>query len=276
LAIFLSVTNRAHPLYPGMTKLLYVVPLVLAGCAVDDSGDDPSISETEQAVSGTILSTHSCSTYPRCDFDLGSKTNTTCVIAGLQGQWGRGGFAAIGPGVNNNENWLTIMGVDGYTVTISTLCVTPAQHVTTAKYSPNFSTGPVKIPNTTASSRCFLTQFDFDAGAMNSYWDSIQTWKDRSGSWWVYASAASGFIDASATCFDATDDGAWAWGQTGGTTTGNLASNLGGGVACGLTEVGGVYNAETPDGVSIDYLPREWQWTWTFRGAHHAYSNCIK
>jgi len=260
-----------------MTKLFYVGSLLLAaGCAVDDGTVETDT--TEQAVSGTVLSWHSCSTYPRCDIDLGTDINTTCVIAGLQGPWGRGGFAAIGTGLHDTENWLSIIGINGYTVSVETLCVTPAQHVTSAKYSPNMSSGPVQIPNTTAASRCFLSQFDFDAGAMNSYNDSIQVWKDaRSGNWFVYGSAAgNSFVDVTATCFDATDMGSWAWGQTGGTTTGNIASNVGGGVACGLTEIGGVFNAVAPDGVQIDYVPRAQQFTWTFRGAHHAYSNCIR
>jgi len=176
-----------------MTKFLLLSSLVVIGCGVDDGSVDTS--ETEQDVTSTILSTHTCNTYPYCLFDLGTASNRTCVFAGLEGGWGHQGFADVSAGTDG-EIWLSIFpNTDpSYTLGVTTLCVTPAQHVVTRKWSPNIDQGSqVQITGTTKSSVCFLSQVGPSNGGFTQYWDTVRTWKDSTGVWWVFNLATGTF-----------------------------------------------------------------------------------
>lgn len=83
-----------------------------------------------------------------------------------------------------------------------------------------------------------------------------------------------------ATCVDvATSQGVWQYGNGAATTfTGNLAYNpASGGVACGLTGIGGVFNTANPNkGAWISYDSSTRYWNWTLTPYTGAYALCVK
>jgi hypothetical protein len=261
---------------PGMTKLLLLAPVLLAACALDNAptADDPSEGEADQALTGTTFQSYTCtgSYNGTCTYPLPS--NDACVLAGIGGGFG------IGAGYGLSGVWITQQGsnqvleiTSDVTLTATVLCVASATNVIRNVHWENWYP-PTRIPGTTPSSRCFLSSVVSDV-AFSSYNDSVSTYQSG-GAWWVGGSA-TGDIEANATCFDATDLMDPAWGQLGGTTTGNLASNSGGGVGCALTSIGGVFETNSPgDGVVIRYSSTFAQWFWEFVGAKHASAECFK
>ena len=275
------------------SKLLssLVIPFAaLAGCVDDptmsDELDPDELGETAQQLTSTALNSFTCSTKPFCSINLGTINNRACFIAGIRGAAGGigsdtfGSFSGIfaeGP-----DYVLTIYPQSTSTpITVTTVCVKPAANVVTQRWNTNFGVSSVVIPGTTASSRCFLNLVGGSNGGLKHYDDSIRTWKEPNGTWRIGGSTVAGaYLTASATCFDvASNKGDWGWGQgLSGSITGNLASNTTGGVACGLTEIGGIVttNNATNDGVFIDYLSGSQQWIWTLKNYKHGAANCIK
>nr|HEX4316975.1 hypothetical protein [Kofleriaceae bacterium] len=206
-----------------------------------------------------------------CNFDLASAADRVCVLAGLTGGVAVGPSATLtSVGTEGGENFLTIYTNAGNPITATVMCAHAVNVVGPIHWSwPHAATA---IPGTTASSRCFLTQVTADGG-FQAYADNVGTYL-AGGSWWIGGSA-SNYLDANATCFDATDVSEPSWGQTGGTTSGTLAPT--GAIACGLTQLGGVFTTTgTSDGVAITDNARSHEWQWTFTGAHHAYADCVE
>lgn len=254
-----------------------VVPFaLLSGCVDAEMSDevfDDELGETAQEVTSTTLSSHTCSTTVPCEFTVGP-ADSTCFLAGIRGK-------AAGSYVGVGGNTLTIYApANGVPITATTACVTPATNVTSQRWNINFGVSSVQIPNTTASSRCFLNIFSGQAGGLTHYNDSIKTWREPNGTWRVGGNADGGsYLSGGAVCFDvATNKGEWSWGQAvPGSITGNLASNAGGGVACGLTELGGVFTTNAgSDGVHLGFNSAANQWVWTLVNFKHAFANCIK
>ncbi len=246
---------------------------LLAGCVDDPTADelDPEeLGETAQEVSSTSLSSHTCSTTSPCNFTLAA--NHTCFLAGIRGK-------AAGSYVGITGNVLTIYApTNGVPITATTACVTPAANVVSARWNTNFGVPSVTIPGTTASSRCFLNIFSGQAGGLTHTGDTIRTFKEN-GVWKVGGSTVAGsYLSGGAVCFDvASNQGSWGWTQGAGSITGDIASNSTGGVACGLTQLGGVFNTNSSsDGVHIGYNSAASQWIWTFVNFKHATANCIK
>ncbi|MEO8702593.1 MAG: hypothetical protein ABI867_21295 [Kofleriaceae bacterium] len=268
-------------------RLIYVVPLALAaGCVTegDEIDTDDEVADTEQAVTSTALSNWTCSNTHFCNFDLGTASNRACFLAGirggaaLQGNPGNGSLSGIWIDGNNHFQ-LTIYpptGLGNVPITVTTTCVTPGAHYSNTHWSPDQGSSVV-IGGTTSATRCFLSQVAMLGGGMTHYNDSVRVWKSGS-TWRIGGSTQSGFVDGNAICFDATDVGDWGWGQgVSGSITGNLNSNVGGGVACGLTEIGGVFTTNSSsDGVWIDYQARGMQWIWTLVNFKHGAATCIK
>ena len=261
-------------------RLIYVAASVMvAGCAVDNGDDAAPTGEIEQDVTSTALASWSCDGHANpCNFNLGTATNRACFLSGVRGAASGGTDGSMsGIWIDANNNYeLAVYTSPANPLIVGTTCVTPGAHKLTAHWElGNGWPAQVQIPGTTASSRCFLSQFGAYNG-MRSYGDSVSVSKDSNGVWWLTGSSTTGFVDADAICFDATDIGDWGWGQTSGTISGNLASNLGGGVACGLTALGGSFLANS-DGMWIDFSARGvGQWLWTFVGAKHAGAECIR
>lgn len=262
-------------------SILFGCSLAMVGCVDQTDDDTESLGETDQAVSSTALNGFTCSNTQYCNFDLGTASNRACFLGGIRGAAASGTYGSFsGIWVDSNNHFiLTIYPPTGNTpLTVTTVCVNPGAHYSNTHWTPNFGVSQVQIPGTTSATRCFLSQVVAESGGMTHYNDSVKTWKDANGAWWVGGSTQTGYVDANATCFDATDVGDWAWGQgVPGSITGNLNSNSGGGIACGLTEIGGIFttNSQT-DGVFIDYAARAKQWIWTLVNYKHGYATCIQ
>jgi len=257
-----------------------VLSLTLVSCAVDGTADDdPEFGETEQDVTATNLASYTCGNTYSCNFDLGTAVNRACFLGGMRGGMGLGIYGTLTSiGVDQNNHFsLTIFPPNGNVpLTVTTVCVTPGAHRSDAHWTPNYGVSQVQIPNTTSSTRCFLSQVTAAGGGMTHYYDSVRTWKDSNGTWWLGGSTQSGYVDANAVCFDATDVGDWSWGQLAGSITGNLNSNSMGGVACGLTEIGGQFATNSTDGVHISYTNKSKQWLWTLVNFKHGAATCIQ
>ncbi len=259
-----------------------VIPLALLSSCVDDPTladdelDADELGETAQQVTSTTLSSHTCSTTSPCNFNLGAATNRACVISGVRGK-AAGAYAGIFQFPDRNE--LTIYAAaNGVPLTVTTTCVSPAANVKTQRWNTNFGVPSVAIAGTTASSRCFLNIFSGQAGGLTHTGDTIRTFKEN-GVWKIGGSTVAGsYLSGGAICFDvATNHSSWGWTQGAGSITGNIASNSTGGVACGLTQLGGVFNTNSSsDGVHIDYNSAASQWIWTFVNFKSATANCIK
>lgn len=259
-----------------------LTPFVALGCLdSDDLVFDTDLEETTQEVSGTLVNTYTCSSS--CSFFLGMTTSEgVCFLGGVRGRVGADPHFSAHVLANSSGHYqlrLDSYATSGQTITATTVCVSPAANVRLGEWSTYDGVPSIQIPNTTASSKCFLAGFTAD-GAMTSYNDSVRTWRSASGTWFLGGSAASGngYLSARAVCFDASDRGTWSWGQgSSGTTTGNLASNSTGGVACGLTELGGNYTTGSgSDGVHVGYNSATARWVWTFKNFKHAHAACIK
>lgn len=258
-------------------KLNPLFLVVLAGCVDDPTlPDDSELGETAQQVTSTTLNTFTCTTSsPPCNFNLGTATNRACFISGI-----RGGVSFSSINSNGTDFILTVYRpLGGTPATAITTCVTPASNVTNTYWNTNIAPS-IQIAGTTASTRCFLAHVAASGGGLTNYNDSIRTWRDSAGHWFIGGSKQVGYLSARAICFDgAISIGEWGWGQgVPGSITGNLASNSAGGVACGLTEIGGMFgiNNATNDGVFIDYLSGSQQWIWTLKNYKHGAADCIK
>jgi hypothetical protein len=266
-----------------MTKCLCLASLVFAvGCAVDD-GSAPETGETQQAVTGTALNSWTC-TYTAstqyngevpCNFDLGPGANTACALAGIAGPAAAG--TGTGVYINNNpngENTLTVYASSAGTVTVWTVCTSGVSNITTGpEWHSSFGPNPIQVTNPGSSLRCFLTEYGIGGGG-GSYTDSARVWQDNKGTWWI-GGAATDYVSGTPVCFSTGWDGDWGWGQTSGNVTGNLQSNAGGGVACALTELGGVFSSWS-DGMWISFNPQTNTWQWNFEGAKHAAAECFR
>jgi hypothetical protein len=268
-----------------MKLIACLLPLAL-GC-VDSVEDDVQLDETAQTIATTNFTAHTCANQQFCNFDLGpAPSDRACFISGIRGAAAaNGGFGyGVGSlsivGIYSGNFQLTIYPpVGNFPVTVTTTCVSSVQNRTASQHwSPDF--GPsVQLSGTTASSRCFLTQVGMFDGGMTHYNDSVRTWRDSAGNWFLGGSSTTGLVDANAICFDAQNVGEWGWGQgVPGSITGNLAPNGNHDVACGLTEIGGVFTTNSStDGVFLGFASKlKTQWIWTLANYKHGAANCVR
>lgn len=258
-----------------MTSLRYLLAAAaLTACATDDATDDTS--STEQAVTGTAIASHTCPaghTQQPCTTDLGPSTGRACVLAGLAGDVSLDPIVDVS--ISGGHYWLAVWTPAASAITANTLCVAPASNlITNAYWASNFDGGAPTEIGGDPSTRCFLSHVASYDG-MVSYNDSVHTYRDHSGVWWLSGQTAGNWLEAEATCFDATEIGTFGYGELGGSASGVIISNGTGGTACGLAEIGGVFESTAQnDGVLIDFQNNNW--VWTFVGAKHAYADCIR
>lgn len=247
--------------------------LLLSSCVDVDAPLDEELGEASQEVGSTALNTFTCSTYPYCIIPLGSKQNRACFLGGIRGDAAHAYVAVLDDDVDYQ---LLVYPKQGSSITVTTVCVASVTNVTTSFwYMPMQAT---QI-STSPTARCFLTKMSASSGGMTNYNDTVKIWRDPTTSaWFLNAYVQTGTISTGAICFDTTNQGEWSWGQgVPGSITGNLGSNATGGVACGLTELGGVFTTNSAsDGVHVDYVARTKQWIWTLVNYKHAAANCIK
>ena len=56
---------------------------------------------------------------------------------------------------------------------------------------------------------------------MKNFADSVQTFTDGAGAWWVGGHTTTGYVDANAICFDAASDVDYSGAQFAGSSTAN-------------------------------------------------------
>lgn len=263
-----------------MTKCLCLASLVFAVGCVDEPNQDPdqATGEAEQALTGTALQNFPCdSPYGECTFPLGPTPNRACVLAGFRGMATGTDFyqTPVSVYVENDGTGGYDLEVEDFgdvPVTVTTLCVSSVTSVQTYGWSSGQPLVPLTGPF--SSEHCFLSGWSDDNQDAISYADSVKVYQDGAGVWWLGGSKTG--MTGEATCFNGpADEGAWSWGQTSGVNKGNLQYNGAGGVACALTELGGVFRTNS-DGVWIGFDPTYNVWTWTFSGATHAAAECFK
>lgn len=266
----------AHAFLPAL--------FLLSNCVDTDEEFDDELDETSQQVTLPELGGYICTNQQLCTFDLGSAANDrACFLSGIRGAAAIDGGFGYGDGslstiwISGGKFYLTIYPpVGNYPIVVNTTCVSGITNRTaSAHWQPGFPT-PIQIANS-PNTRCFLTQVGMFGGGMTHYNDSVRTWRDATGKWFLGGSSQTGFVDANATCFDAANVGEWSWGQgVPGSITGNLASNTNHDVGCGLTEIGGVFLTNS-DGVSLGFTTKaKTQWNWTLANYKHGAANCIK
>lgn len=251
-----------------------VLPFLLSSCVDSPEAPDEELGETSQEIS-SILNAYTCSDPASCSFNLGTASNRACFIAGIRG-FAMNSYSFISADFGNHV--LTIYPHVAAPMTVTTTCVTTSSPITTAHWNTNV--GPaIQIPNTTPSSRCFLTTVGAQAGGLTHATDTVGTFRDTNGNWFIGGAAVgSSWMSGSAVCFDAINHSEWGWTQGAGTITGNLSANPNHDVACGLTRIGGVFtNSATTDGVFLGFTSKlKTQWMWTLANYKHGTANCIK
>ena len=266
----------------GMICLLS--SLALAGCVMEPGDEDQVDVETataEQAVSWTSLQWHSCTSLD-CTVNLGSSADRTCFIAGIRGKLASGSTAyPAGANIVNNGSWgwnLYIENPSYEDISVMTTCIpNTANRVTASWQSGSAATTIPPGPNSTR--RCFLSGvWNRSSTAFGAFASNTKVWRD--GNTHFLGGSLPGNATVFATCVDiATNQGEWAYGNgSPNPFSGNLAYNpASGGIACGLTGIGGQFTTNNPGrGVIIDYNSGTRYWNWSISGWTGGNALCFK
>jgi len=245
--------------------------------------DEVATSTAEQAVSWTLLRWHSC-TARDCTVNLGPSTDRTCVLAGLRGKLAGGvpGYPA-GANIVNNGSWGWNLYIEnpGYEdVSAMSLCIPNTANRVTAYWN---SGQPAKEipPGPSSTRRCFLSGiWNSNTTGFSTFSSNATVWRDGNTHFVGGSFPAGSSVAAFATCVDVpTNQGEYAWGNGVSTPhTGNLTYNpVSGGVACGLTGIGGQFTTNNPGrGVIINYDAGTRYWNWSFSGWTSGNALCVK
>jgi hypothetical protein len=263
--------------------------LALVGCVASGEeeeilvDDDVETSTTEQAVSWTSLQWHSC-TSQECTVNLGSSDNRTCVLAGLRGKLS-GGISGYPAGANivNNGSWgynLYIKNPGYEDISAMTLCIPNTANRTTASWQSSAYATEI-APGPSSTRRCFLSGiYNYNSTGFSGFSSNTKVWRDGN-THFIGGSFPSGSnVRVFATCVDiATNQGTYAYGNgVASSYAGNLTYNPStGGVACGLTGIGGQFTTNNPGrGVIINYDGGTRYWNWTMSPWTGGNALCVK
>jgi hypothetical protein len=263
--------------------------LALAGCISD--GEDEGLLEeegvelgtTEQAVSWTALKWHSC-TSKDCTVNLGSSDNRTCFLAGLRGKLASGlsGYPA-GANIVNNGSWDYNLYIENplyEDISVMTVCIGNTANRVTANWQAGQPATLIPAgPNNTR--RCFLSGiWNRSSTAFSTFASNTKVWRDGNQHFLGGSLPAGSSTSVNAVCVDvATHQGEYAWGNGVSTSyAGNLTYNpASGGVACGLTGIGGQFTTNNPGrGVLIGYNSGTRFWNWTMSPWTGGNALCVK
>ncbi|XXT19550.1 hypothetical protein WME94_55940 [Sorangium sp. So ce429] len=267
----------------------------LAGCALDgtevdgtevDGTESPEVAgeataSTAQAVSWTSTTWHTCS-GSECSGNLGSTADRTCFLAGITGALAGGSsLNPVGANVSGaTENWrVFIRNPNNNKISVMTTCIAnTANRVTAHWYTGNAATLIPAGPSSTR--RCFLGGvWSLNSTGFSTFASNVQVWRDGNDHFLGGSMPAGSSNSVFATCVDVpTSAGTWAYGNgTASTVTGNISYNpAAGGVACGLTSIGGkLTTASTSNGVVINYNSATRFWNWTFSPWTGADALCV-
>jgi hypothetical protein len=260
--------------------------LALAGCVADAEEEeilDEQTSTAEQAVSWTSLQWHSC-TAKDCAVNLGSSDNRTCVLAGIRGKLS-GGLSGYPAGANivNNGSWGYNLYIEnpGYEdISVMTLCIANTANRTTAYWQSGQPATEI-APGPSSTRRCFLSGiWNYNTTGFSGFSSNTKVWRDGN-THFIGGSFPSGSnVRVFATCVDvATNQGEYAYGNgVSSSYAGNLTYNPAtGGVACGLTGIGGQFTTANPGrGVIINYDAGTRYWNWTISPWTGGNALCVK
>jgi hypothetical protein len=279
------MTNKNH-----IPSILAVCLLSLSACALEEEGgeavDDEAeleLGTTEQAVSWTALKWHSCTSL-ECGAHLGPSTDRTCFIAGIRGRLASGSTSyPAGANVVNNGSlgWNLYIENPNYDdISVMTTCIANTSNRVTAYWQAGTAAKEIP-PGPSSTRRCFLSGiWNRNSTAFSTFSSNVKVWRDGN-THFIGGSLPSGSnATVFATCVDvATNQGEWAIGNgTGSTYTGNLAYNpASGGVACGLTGLGGAFTTNNPGrGTVINYDAGTRFWNWTINHLVGGNALCVK
>jgi hypothetical protein len=266
--------------------LLLVSLLAIPACAVDDGSGEDDLGDvdtgtTEQAVTGTSVRTFTSTAFGMTTWnDIASGPGTACFLAGVDGnmQAANSNESLLGVYPAGDQWYVTIYNNANHPVSITVACVSGVTNVTDQIFwhgtADTWQSG-------TANTHCFLTSIGGANHGFSQFDDDVRIDKGFGNNWRFHGTiaTANGFMDARMVCFDATyGEGAWGGAWTAmGTVGGPLASNAAGGVACGLTGLGGDFGfSNLSSGVKITYDRLNTQWAWTLSDIKQGSVECIK
>lgn len=259
---------------PWLLALLLSIP----ACAVDAGDDSPDTGQAEQEVSWTQIQTFSATTSGLHTWDNVAPNSAACFLAGIDGNFQATDSTELLMGVQSGSpgQQVTIWNNANHPVSVTIACV---MNVTNKHENILWrqTFGDVWYSGT-ASTSCFLSSIGAANHGLNAYSDGIAIDQGFGNNWRMHG-ASGGFMDARMICFDGPlNQGIWggAWNAPG-STGGPLASNAAGGVACGLTGVGGQFSFNSlSSGVKITYDSLNTIWRWTLSDFKHGQVECIK
>jgi hypothetical protein len=266
--------------------------LVLLGCGVEDEdsaglmadesadaqADAPALGSTQQAVSWSG-STHSC-TGGTCYVDFGVTTNRTCFLGGIYGSLNDASASILR--YADGRFKLRLGSPAGQRIAATAICVSGNTNTAEGFWTGGNAATPI-TGTVTATRRCFLTQIDNNVvvRGFDTTSDYARVWKDSAGKWYVGGSLSGGAgTRASAVCIDVPGDhGTWGIVSNpgaGNTVAFDLAEDIGG-VACGLTKLGGNFTTNsTSDGLGVDYNAGTRFWNIKAINGKQAAASCVR
>lgn len=247
--------------------------LSTAACVEDMSDEAPLLEEHQQAVAGTLLTpfyqtqtTNSTAcTFRACRKDLASAADQTCFLAGVKGSLSEA-QSLYPSGVRvlmSQGRWVLEMDNPyGSGIGARAVCITnTANRIVSHSWH---SSDPVASigAGTTGKRRCFLAGVrNYNDTAFSTFDTNVYIRRNTDGTTTVGGTFPAGSsVRVYTTCVDVdVNRGDWEYGNGISTAfTGQLAVNDGG-VACGLTGIGG--HIETmSQGADITYPSPNWAW----------------
>jgi hypothetical protein len=267
-------------------KVLFTSAVVsaLGLTACMDAGESPGApADTEQAVSTTYLRFYSSCPSEGCSL-APAGNGWMCVLAGITGDLVNDEGYAGGTGayiVQSPTTGTWFLHLDPGNVGAMTTCVPVSGPITPVSY-PKPGNLNVRVPGT-PTTRCFLSGVhNYNRVAFSSFESNVSIQPvPRTNDKLILGNFPDGFsVKVDVLCASIpTLLGDWAYGNgTAQTVTGNLAPNpFPGGVACGLTGIGGAFTSpDLDDGVLVEYATQPPTWGWVLSPWKGAWAECIK
>jgi hypothetical protein len=177
--------------------------------------------------------------------------------------------------------WNLVMKNPAYDgISVMTTCIANTANRVTAYWQAGNPATEI-APGPSSTRRCFLSGvYNYSSTAFSTYSSNTVVWRDGNTHFLGGSMPSGAHAQITATCVDvATNQGVYTYGNgTSSTVSGNLTYNpASGGVACGLTGIGGAFTTKNPGrGVVINYNGGTRYWTWTLSDWTGADALCVK
>ncbi|WP_437896427.1 hypothetical protein [Sorangium sp. So ce124] len=283
-----TLVNKPWSAHLGSALALLVAPLALGCVGEVDHGDEGALDEAVgEAQAAVGWSGYSWGCGGSCELNLGTDVDRTCFLAGVWGKLGASSQASVRVQRSGGDWILDVDAASGQNLGANAVCVNTAEN-RTGQYTWTWGPGdglPTSMGFGTSSRRCFLTQVISDGAFRFNNWitDYARVRKDASGEWFLEGVSTTG-VDTPVTatvkaiCVDVPQNyGAWQWLAGNNHRIDPLASNSVGGVACGMTGLGGPFTSNTwTDGVWLEYNPTTLDWEQHTVNNKTAWSQCVR